>query len=111
MRKAVLLFVLAIALVAAFAVPALAKGGRAGETGVIYVRSTGLYYDTFVVVDPLPMHGVFQQLYPDHSTDYGPGVVGYVGGRWWEDLNENGIQDVGDHFFLCPLLGPGRTTP
>jgi hypothetical protein len=28
-----------------------------------------------------------------------------------EDLNHNGSQDAGDHFFLCPLLRPGRATP
>ena len=34
----------------------------------------------------------------------------YLGGRWWEDLNGNDIQDDADHYFLCPLLPPGRTT-
>ena len=27
------------------------------------------------------------------------------------DQNGNGVQDEGDRFFLCPLLGPGRPTP
>ncbi|MFZ2095110.1 MAG: hypothetical protein WAV05_00600 [Anaerolineales bacterium] len=36
---------------------------------------------------------------------------GYLGGRWWVDVNGNGIQDAGDSFLLCPLLGPGRTSP
>jgi hypothetical protein len=87
-----------------------AAGGRAGDTGVVYVTSQGLYYDTFVVVDPLPMHGPFQLLV-NGTTEFGPGDPGYLGGRWWEDLNGNGVQDEGDHFFLCPLLGPGRETP
>jgi hypothetical protein len=87
-----------------------AKGGRAGTTGVVYVTSQGLYYDTFVARDPLPMQGRFQLLV-DGTTEFGPGDPGYLGGRWWEDLNGNSVQDAGDHFFLCPLLPPGRPTP
>ena len=108
-RKTVAVFlvvVLALVLVG----PAFAQGGRAGSTGVVYVTSQGLYYDTFVAVDPLPMQGRFQLL-ENGQTEFGPGDPGYLGGRWWEDLNGNGIQDAGDHFFLCPLLGPGRATP
>jgi hypothetical protein len=78
--------------------------------GAVYVTSQGLYYDTFVVKDPLPMHGRFQLL-ANGETEFGPGQPGYLGGRWWEDLNGNGAQDAGDHFFLCPLLPPGRPTP
>lgn len=78
--------------------------------GVVYVTSQGLYYDTFVVKDPLPMNGRFQLL-EDGETEFGPGQPGYLGGRWWVDENANGIQDSGDHFFLCPLLPPGRPTP
>jgi hypothetical protein len=77
--------------------------------GVIYVTSQGLYYDTFVVRDPLPMNGRFQ-LIENGQTEFGPGDPGYLGGRWWEDLNGNGIQDPDDHYFLCPLLPPGRPT-
>ena len=44
-------------------------------------------------------------------TEFGPGSPGYLGGRWWEDLNHNGIMDETDHYFLCPLLPPGRPTP
>jgi hypothetical protein len=87
-----------------------AKGGRAGTTGVVFVRSQGLYFDTFVARDPLPMQGPFQLL-ENGQTEFGPGDPGYLGGRWWEDLNKNGAQDSGDHFFLCPLLPPGRPTP
>jgi hypothetical protein len=106
-------FVVAVALAAltfAFSAPAFAKGGRAGDTGVIYVTGQGLYYDTFVTRDPLPMHGPFQLL-EGNQTEFGPGDPGYLGGRWWVDENDNGIQDQEDHFFLCPLLGPGRETP
>ena len=78
--------------------------------GVIYVTSQGLHYDTFVVKDPLPMKGRFQLLV-DGQTEFGPGQPGYLGGRWWEDTNDNGVQDPEDHFFLCPLLPPGRPTP
>jgi hypothetical protein len=83
-------------------------GGR--TPGVIYVTSQGLYYDTFVVKDPLPTEGRFQLL-ADGQTEFGPGQPGYLGGRWWEDLNDNGVQDPDDHYFLCPLLPPGRPTP
>lgn len=78
--------------------------------GVVYVTSQGLYYDTFVVKDPLPMEGPFQRL-ANGQTEFGPGQSGYLGGRWWVDENGNGIQDAADHFFLCPLLPPGRPTP
>jgi len=78
--------------------------------GTVYVTSQGLYYDTFVVRDPLPMEGKFQ-LIANGQTEFGPGQPGYLGGRWWEDTNGNGIEDPDDHYFLCPLLPPGRTTP
>lgn len=87
-----------------------AAGGRPASGGVVYVTSQGLYYDTFVTRDPLPMRGQFQRI-ENGMTEFGPGDPGYRGGRWWEDLNANGIQDEGDHFFLCPLLGPGRPMP
>jgi hypothetical protein len=93
--------------------PSYAKDRETGRgTGpVVFVTSQGLYYDSIVVADPLPMKGRFQQLIPDMnglSTEYGPGQPGHLGGRWWVDLNENEIMDDEDHFFLCPLLGPGR---
>jgi hypothetical protein len=87
-----------------------AQKGRPKSTGVIFVTSQGLYFDTFVTNDPLPMEGPFQLL-ENGVTEFGPGDPGYLGGRWWEDVNSNGVQDVGDHFFHCPLLGPGRITP
>jgi len=90
--------------------PASAKGGRAGAIGEVYVTSQGLYYDTFVTAESLPMSGRFQLLV-DGTTEFGPGDPGYLGGRWWIDANANGLQDEGDTFLLCPLLGPGRTSP
>jgi hypothetical protein len=85
-------------------------GGRASATGVVFITNQGLYYDTFVTNDPLPMEGEFQLL-ENGTTEFGPGDPGYLGGRWWEDLNGNGVQDATDHYFHCPLLGPGRATP
>lgn len=94
---------------------ALAKDRSTGRgTGpVVYVESQGLFYDSIVLAD-LPPNGRFQQLKPGEgpsglATEFGPGDVGYLGGRWWIDINDNGYQDAGDAFFLCPLLGPGRS--
>ena len=84
-----------------------------GTGPVVYVESQGLFYDSIVLAD-LPQKGRFQQLKPGIgpsglATEFGPGDVGYLGGRWWIDANDNGYQDDGDAFFLCPLLGPGRS--
>jgi hypothetical protein len=82
-----------------------------GTGPVIYVTSQGLYYDSIVVVESLPAKGRFQELVADMnglSTEFGPGAPGHLGGRWWMDLNGNRMQDSEDHYFLCPLLGPGR---
>ena len=107
-RKISLLFVVVfIALLTA--IPASAGRGN-GPTGVVYVTSQGLYYDTFVTKDPLPFEGRFQLL-ENGQTEFGPGDPGYLGGRWWEDTDGNGDMDPTDHYFLCPLLGPGRETP
>ena len=105
-----LVVLLVVLLVAAMAViPAAANRGN-GALGAVYVTSQGLYYDTFVTVDPLPFHGKFQKL-ENGTTEFGPGDPGYLGGRWWEDFNGNGEMDADDHYFLCPLLGPGRAEP
>ena len=88
------------------------KGRGAEGSPVIYVTSQGLYYDSIVLTD-LPMKGNFQQLVPGEnglSTEFGPGEVGHLGGRWWLDKNADGEMDKDDLFFLCPLLGPGRET-
>ena len=101
-------------LVMLLAIPSVASArngdqGR-GAAGVIYVTSQGLYYDTYSTADPLPMHGKFQKL-ENGQTEFGPGDPGSVGGRWWIDVNGDGMQDAGDRYFLCPLLGPGRESP
>ncbi len=89
-----------------------AVGGRGskGALGVVYVSSQGLYYDTFVSAETLPMHGRFQAL-TGGVTEFGPGQPGYLGGRWWVDANGNGVQDADDSYLLCPLLPPGRPNP
>jgi len=111
-RKILSLAVLPLMAVAVF----LALGDETAEAnrgngalGVVYVRSQGLYYDTFVARDPLPPHGRFQLLEDKGNgpeTEYGPGDRGYLGGRW-KKADGNG----GYTYFLCPLLGPGRTSP
>lgn len=83
-----------------------------GTGPVIYVSSQGLFYDSIVLAD-VPMKGDFQQLTMGTNgltTEFGPGTVGHLGGRWWLDLNADGEMNEGDKFFLCPLLGPGRET-
>lgn len=87
--------------------------GRGAGGPVIYVTSQGLYYDSIVLTD-LPPNGRFQQLVAGMyglETEYGPGTPGHLGGRWWMDTNDDGMMDDGDLYFLCPLLGPGRTEP
>jgi len=111
-KLSTLLLVLAISLLSV--TPAFAKGRGQGSVGVIYVTSQGLYYETFATADPLPMQGRFQKLEVVNGqpqTEFGPGDPGYLGGRWWMDTNGNNVMDEGDHFFLCPLLGPGQTSP
>jgi len=88
-------------------------GKGRGSGPVIYVTSQGLFYDSIVLTD-LPMRGPFQQLSMGQfglETEFGPGNVGYLGGRWWLDANGNGYMDEEDAFFMCPLLGPGRSAP
>ena len=94
---------------------AIAREGNGPRTRpVIFVTSQGLYYDSIVTADPLPQNGPFQQLEPQEDgslhTEFGPGDQEYVGGRWWVDENGNGEMDPADHYFSCPLLGPGRET-
>ena len=77
----------------------------------VFVTSQGLYYDSIVLTD-LPMNGDFQLLDTKDglSTEFGPGDEGYLGGRWWIDVNGDMEMDADDKFFMCPLLGPGRDT-
>ena len=107
--KRKLLVVLAVLFVAAVAAVPVAAKGRPGA-GVVYVESQGLYYDTFFSAESLPAKGRFQEL-KDGVTEFGPGDPGYLGGRWWVDVNEDGVMDPGDNYLLCPLLGPGREEP
>ena len=104
--------ILGVALVSTQVLAKERTTGR-GTGPVVYVESQGLFYDSIVLAD-LPPNGRFQQLKPGVgpsglATEFGPGDVGYLGGRWWIDANDNGYQDEGDAFFLCPLLGPGRS--
>jgi len=108
MKKKLVMFVVVAVLLMLTAIPASANRGN-GALGVVYVSSQGLYYDTFVSAQELPMKGPFQKL-ENGVTEFGPGSPGYVGGRWWID-NGDGIMDENDTFLLCPLLGPGRTSP
>lgn len=83
-----------------------------GTGPVIYVTSQNQFFDSIVLTD-LPMQGNFQQLVPTMNgleTEFGPGDVGHLGGRWWIDANGDDVMDSGDKYFLCPLLGPGRDT-
>lgn len=108
-RMMILLVVLMLAAVAV--IPASA--GR-GDGPVIYVTGQGLFYDSILAADPLPAKGPFQKLEmagpTGLQTEFGPGDPGYVGGRWWVDVDGNGEMDATDHYFSCPLVGPGRTS-
>jgi hypothetical protein len=85
-----------------------------GSGPIIYVTGQDLFFDSIVLTD-LPLRGRFQLLETGGptglQTEFGPGDVGYVGGRWWMDANGDGEMDEGDAFFMCPLLGPGRINP
>ncbi len=110
--------IFAVALIATAAFLSSGVNAKQNEFGrgngpVIYVVSQGLFYDSIVLAD-LPALGNFQQLRPGEgpsglATEFGPGDAGYVGGRWWVDVNGDSVMDEGDVYFLCPLLGPGRS--
>jgi len=91
----------------------LFSNGR-GSGPVIYVTSQGLVFDS-IVKTALPPKGPFQLLEmagpTGLQTEFGPGDVGYRGGRWWLDVTGDGVQNNGDAFFMCPLLPPGRALP
>ncbi|MEN8180669.1 MAG: hypothetical protein ABFS39_18895 [Pseudomonadota bacterium] len=98
----------------AFAKERTTGRGHGGDepAPVVYVTSQGLYYDS-IALGELPQQGDFQQLIPGENgleTEFGPGQVGHLGGRWWIDINGDEEMNEGDMFFLCPLLGPGRET-
>lgn len=108
------LMILATAVPAAAGVPRTEDGERVRVT--VYVESQGLYFDS-IVGPNLPMKGKFQELKPGAgpggslATEFGPGDPGYLGGRWWVDVNGDGEMNEGDAFFSCPLLGHGSATP
>ncbi|MEA3502659.1 MAG: hypothetical protein U9R47_07775 [Actinomycetota bacterium] len=120
MRKTLLTGLVVGLLTIVMAVPALASNGKSGDSNgrsgsTLTITVTGgdydVVYDSIVKAD-LPMKGRFQQLIPTDDglvTEFGPGDHDYVGGRWWVDVNEDGEMNGGDAFFLCPLLGPGRS--
>jgi hypothetical protein len=114
MKRKLNVLVLAVMIALATVIPAAADGpGNRTADVVVYVTSQGLYFDSNVITD-LPMRGRFQKLEVVDErlqTEFGPGDPGYLGGRWWMDLNGNNEMDEGDRFFSCPLLGPGRATP
>jgi hypothetical protein len=91
---------------------ATAEAGGRGTGPVIYVTGQDLFYDSIVLTD-LPPRGPFQKLEAAGpsglQTEFGPGDQDFVGGRWWLDANDNGKMDDGDAYFMCPLLGPGRS--
>lgn len=119
MKKAKLLTTSILpALVLAVGIMLPAAGEAAPPTGTppgpagpqIYVTGQDLVYNTVVLFD-LPMVGPFQKLEmagpTGLQTEFGPGDLDFVGGRWWVDVNANSVMDEEDVYFLCPLLGPG----
>lgn len=103
--------IVAVAAVALTSTPA--DAGR-GNGPIIFVTSQGLYFDSIVTANPVPWEGPFQPLGMGANgleTNAGPGDTNYVGGRWWMDSNGNGEMDSDDHYFVCPLLPPGRSMP
>jgi len=102
MRKYVLGAALSAALVLAGSAD---SAGASTPRVVVYVASQGLCYGSVVTPNSLPDEGPFQLLTASSicgpgtfMTQYGPGDVGYVGGRW---VTGDGTR------FTCPLIGPG----
>lgn len=98
--------------VATYVQAAPPPGVPRGNGPAVYVTSQNLAYDTIVLGDLPQGGGPFQKLEPGVGptglqTEFGPGDVGYVGGRWWVDANGDHEMNEGDVFFLCPLLGNG----
>ena len=110
----------AVVVIGAMAVPDATLAGRGnGPTGVIYVESQDLYYQTIGLKD-LPPNGPFQVLIVDLDedgnivsavTEYGPGDPEYVGGRWEAFIYDADGYLVTIRYFECPLLPPGSETP
>ncbi len=88
----------------AFAQAALAENPtvRFGEVTI----ADGTVLRTVILTQTsLPVKGPFQVLEMDEggnlSTEFGPGDVGYVGGRWVLQTEQGPV------YFMCPLLGGG----
>jgi hypothetical protein len=118
MRRSIVLLGIVGMLVLVLAVPAFAARTTGRGTGpTVHVTDQDLVYDSIVTADPLPWNGQdnWQLLTSggangaDLTTQFGPRDVGYLGGRWYME-GTAGIPgpSADDHFFLCPLLGPGR---
>ena len=117
MRKKLIFFTVLFALILPLALSATvnARGkNNPRPQPIVYVTGQDLFYDSIVLND-LPPNGPFQLLEMDGptglQTEFGLGDPEYVGGRWWVDVNGDGNMDSGDEYFLCPLLGPGRSEP
>jgi len=115
MRKKLIFFTVLFALILPLALSATvnARGKKnPHDQPVVYVTSQDLCYDSIVLTD-LPPNGPFQLLEMAGpvglQTEFGLGDPEYVGGRWWVDANPNDVMDSEDFYFLCPLLGPGRS--
>jgi hypothetical protein len=115
LRKSSILAVLFMAamVIALLGTTANASADEGGEFPlprvVIFVTSQNLYYDSIVTAKSVPNKGRFQLLVAGENgleTEFGPGDVGYLGGRW-KMADGNG----GFVYFVCPLLGPGRESP
>ena len=121
-----LVFATAIVLMVTMMDAEATRGGAGGGRGngpVILVwggSSPGTYYDSIIAADPLPNKGRFQELVPvtpsplnpyGLTTEFGLGDPEYLGGRWWVDSDTTPGMSADDHYFSCPLLGPGSLDP
>jgi hypothetical protein len=111
--KLKLIILISIAMMFVVSGTVIAARGGNGNGGpnprpVVYVESQGLFYDSIVTAEPLPYNGhnghSFQKLYMGPmglTTMYGPGDREHRGGRWWLDVNGNGVMDPEgeDHYF------------
>ena len=113
MRRVLITALLMGALLVAVAAPAFAGKPDSTPPGraQIYVTSQDVTYES-ILLGSLPANGPFQKLEvgPDGPyTEFGPGDPGYLGGRWWVDVNGDNVMDDGDVYFLCPLLVKGNS--